>query len=218
MEDNIKEAPSVCRAQQILVDLKERRESFTRALASHPSLGKMVTVTDSPKAPRLSLKPPPSPSTSTSKTTRANEILLDMKRKKMAISSAMRNTLPSAPPMSPCKSSSHSNRRSDYSSPTTLTTSTTMSSISPNTDHGTRSFCYLVDTTLHQTGNDKELNSESSVEVASEAPSMASRKPPEKSTTSRQGNMSTELAALRRSSMTWEIPSEQLNVSSRKSS
>jgi hypothetical protein len=92
-----------------------------------------------------------------------------------------------------------------------------MSSTSPETDYGTPNLC-LFDTMLHQGGDDKESNSGSPVELASEAPSMATRKPAEKDTTGRQGYLSTELATILKSSMIWGIPSQQmLHVSSGRS-
>ena len=119
--------PPPCRAQQILADMKEKRKNL--AVAITHSLNQKVHQ-DSQLWNTTCLKPPPSPSTSVLAqmgSTRANEILLDMKRKKMALSQTIRKTSSYITPLSPSSQSSYTIRRSEHTSPTASTAATSMS-------------------------------------------------------------------------------------------
>ena len=147
-----------CRAQQILADLKEKRKNLAEVVTQ--SLNQKVHQDKSQQWNTTCLKPPPSPSTSIlaqMSSTRANEIMLDMKRKKMALSQTIMKTSSYTAPVSPSQNS-YTIRRTDYTSPTVSTAATSMSWPSSNSNHH-ESFS-ISDSSL----NEKSVNQETALE------------------------------------------------------
>jgi hypothetical protein len=152
--------PSIvpCRAQQILADLKEKRKNLAEVVTQ--SLNQKVHQDKSQQWNTTCLKPPPSPSTSVlaqMSSTRANEIMLDMKRKKMALSQTIMKTSSCKAPVSSSQNS-YTIRRTDYTSPTVSTAATSMSWPSSNNNHH-ESFS-ISDSSL----NEKSVNQETALE------------------------------------------------------